>query len=260
MKDHLKFTIVWNANWSGSEAVTTGRCLACDEKIEQDNYIIYDIKSYIITQEGLLASQTCEINLSRNEIEKLPTKEEIRNQPWSIISLLGVANTIGLIAERYGMKLSGMSIFLDAVHELLQKDANKKTKIRENITGDFLIKKSSVMDEKISALVKAILEKIRDIIRICDYAAISNQATIFILLPESSAEQATVLAERILKEISSLSFSGFFKQTTLSVGISEWQKGFEATDLLQQSKIAMEKAKENSGNQIKIFVNEIASN
>ncbi len=262
-KDFEKPSEIYNCldcNWSGSEAMTSGRCLACNAQIEQDNYIVYDVKSYIITQEGLLAAKTGEINLVKKENKELPTKEEIINQQWSIISLLGITNVLGLISERYGVKLSGMSIFTDAVHKALTDDINKNIQIEQNLIKDFTIEKNSVIDDKIFALIKAVLEKVRKIIRPCDCSAISGDATIFIILPETSAKEVVTLAKRLSNEIGKLSFSGAFNQTTLSIGIAEWQKGFEPTDLFQYSKTAMETAIKKGGNQIEIYTNGMDAN
>ena len=60
---------------------------------------------------------------------------------------------------------------------------------------------------------------------------------------------------KISESISSLSFSGIFEHTTLSIGIAQWQKGFESRDLFKLANEAMINAQKNGGNQIMVAKN-----
>ena len=154
-----------DCNWSGSEPVTAGRCIACDILIENENYIIRDIKSYIIAEEGIAALKTGEIIDRKAPEEKIPSRKQIKSHFSDIVSLLALANVLGAISERYNSDFSAVCIFPDAILKIISPDIEDLRKITNNKSGRSTLAGGTVAEQKAFKLTKAILEKIKAMIR-----------------------------------------------------------------------------------------------
>jgi diguanylate cyclase (GGDEF)-like protein len=107
-------------------------------------------------------------------------------------------------------------------------------------------------------VIKYIAEIIRDEVRSSDAASRFGGDEFALLLPDTSAEQAVILIERICQRVSSAPITrGSFEATvTLSVGICDDQSGKDnLEDILRCADKALYKAKKNGRNQYQLHCN-----
>ncbi len=239
-------------SWAGSEPSTAGRCIACDSLIKPNEYISYNIKNYKITKEGELALKTGEIKFHDTIYEELIDPENIRSHFSKLIPLMALTDVFGSLSNRYKTELYGISIIADVISTHLKTGIDNFNEIKETISPKLTLETNSVIELKAHALLHSISEKILHLTRDTDYLAIYDNSTIFGIFYHLDIRNIKILAKKILKTISSLSFSGEFKKTTLSIGIVKWEKKFTAKHLLYESNKIAHDALEAGGNRILI--------
>lgn len=98
-------------------------------------------------------------------------------------------------------------------------------------------------------VLRVIAETLLNSVRAYDSVGRYGGEEFLLLLPTANLKTATEVAERIREKVSSLVF-GHGIQVTLSGGVSEWQKGQTAEELVQRADDAMYRAKELGKNRI----------
>jgi diguanylate cyclase len=134
--------------------------------------------------------------------------------------------------QRYGNKLSLMVCDIDLFKRINDNYGH--------LAGDKVLK----------IIAKSLQVNLRD----SDFIARFGGEEFVALLPETSKEEAKIVAEKLRKKVESSPFN--FKkepvQITVSFGISEFGEGDSATDVFERADKALYKAKENGRNQVLI--------
>ena len=132
--------------------------------------------------------------------------------------------------ERYGNKLSLMVCDIDLFKRINDNYGH--------LAGDKVLK----------IIAKSLQVNLRD----TDFIARFGGEEFVALMPETSCEEAKIVAEKLRKKIENSPFN--FKkepvQITISFGISEFSKGDTANDVFERADKALYKAKENGRNQV----------
>jgi diguanylate cyclase len=134
--------------------------------------------------------------------------------------------------QRYGNKLSLMVCDIDLFKRINDNYGH--------LAGDKVLK----------IIAKSLQVNLRD----SDFIARFGGEEFVALMPETSKEEAKIVAEKLRKKVESSPFN--FKkepvQITVSFGISEFGEGDSATDVFERADKALYKAKENGRNQVLI--------
>jgi len=134
-------------------------------------------------------------------------------------------------ATRYGFELA-----------LIIADIDYFKKVNDNyghVMGDLVLKKVALV--------------LRNSIRKVDYIGRYGGEEFIIILPETSLQNAILLAERIKKMFNALKIEGLEQPITLSFGIATLTTGKDIDTLIKEADTALYEAKNSGRNQIKIF-------
>ncbi|NRA25098.1 MAG: GGDEF domain-containing protein, partial [Oleispira sp.] len=101
-------------------------------------------------------------------------------------------------------------------------------------------------------VLKIIARSLQSNLRDSDFIARFGGEEFIVLMPETSAEEAKFVADKLRKKIEESPFN--FKkepvQITISFGISEFSQGESLEEVFQRADKALYKAKENGRNQV----------
>lgn len=224
-KDYEKPAEVFNClscDWSGSETMTMGRCIVCNNSSEPQDCIIFDVNSYRITPLGKLALETGDLGnyLEKKEVNLLEKEDSFSN----VSNLMALAKELGRIAKRYGYNQSVMCLYPDCFNSM-------------KVTDD--IKKS---------FTSAVMEKVRSLLRLTDYVACDENAVMYAVLPHTDLKGAEILASRILQTISESPFSGPIAQSTISIGVVGWDPDYDAEPTFARAEKLMQQIIRDGGN------------
>ncbi len=134
-------------------------------------------------------------------------------------------------ANRYGFELA-----------LIIADIDYFKKINDNYghaMGDLVLKKVALV--------------LRNSIRKVDYVGRYGGEEFIIVLPETSLQNAILLAERIRKMFNALKIEGLEQPISLSFGIATLTPGKDIDTLINEADRALYEAKNSGRNQVKIF-------
>jgi diguanylate cyclase (GGDEF)-like protein len=87
-------------------------------------------------------------------------------------------------------------------------------------------------------------------LRLYDTAARYGGDEFVLLLPGSSMEAASDIAERIRKDVEALNVPECPRQITISLGVAQWTAGEAAMELIARADAALHNAKTNGGNRV----------
>ncbi|MBL4798259.1 MAG: GGDEF domain-containing protein [Oleispira sp.] len=197
------------------------------------------------SRETVLTKQLADMQHKLNEMEKLAevAQHAIEEQRKKAMhdALTGLPNREAYQQrleqevnrqQRYGNKLSLMVCDIDLFKRINDNYGH--------LAGDKVLK----------IIAKSLQVNLRD----SDFIARFGGEEFVALMPETSREEAKIVAEKLRKKIENSPFN--FKkervQITISFGISEFTEGDSANDVFERADKALYKAKENGRNQVLI--------
>lgn len=226
-KDYEKPSEVFrceDCEWSGSEPITMGLCLACIKEIEPEKCIVSNIKKYRLSPKGRLAVQT-------NNIEEVITHANTNSQNADVENSSYVRNKtedfieeIAALAYRNKNQLGIMAIIPD---ELMSLGRAKRKNLAESFT-------------------KALIEKIKSVISDTSRVIWIGDSCVAVIIYTHQRKQAEKIADQIINEIEKTSFSGQLPKSTMSTGLLFWDYEEPVDELLEKAVSLAESAFEGA--------------